>query len=174
MRRLGAILILVTVFEILACGDRKGKNYNSEAISDNTKVFVQTAHEAGLAEIQLSQLALKQSKDTAITAMAKRIIADHTDADAQLKKIANEAKITLGDTLTATHNEALKSLSTKKDTAFDKAYSQVMVNDHEKAIKLFTAAAESTEGSVQKFATETLPKLESHFKAANNICTDLK
>jgi putative membrane protein len=167
MRRLGAILILVTVFEILACGDRKGKNYNNEALADNAKVFVQTAHEAGLAEIQLSQLALKQSKDTSITLMAKRIIADHTDADAQLKKIAGEAKIALSDTLTTIHNEALNSLKTKSDTAFDKAYSQIMVNDHEKAIKLFNAAIESTEGDVQNFAKGTLPKLQS-------ICKDMK
>ncbi|MBL4676767.1 MAG: DUF4142 domain-containing protein, partial [Mucilaginibacter sp.] len=152
----------------------KGKNYNHDAYADNAKVFAQTAHEAGLAEIQLSQLALKQSQDTSVTSMAKRIIADHTDADMQLKKIADKEKIALSDTLTTAHTDALKSLTIKRDTAFDKAYSQVMVNDHEKAIKLFDAAIESTTGDIQDFAKETLPKLQSHFKMANALCTDMK
>ncbi|TWR25977.1 DUF4142 domain-containing protein [Mucilaginibacter achroorhodeus] len=174
MRRLGAVLVLVTIIQILACNERKGKNYNKEAINDNERVFMQTAHEDGLAEIAISQLALKKTKDTSLVSLAKHIIADHTDADAQLKKMAKADKITLSDTLSSIHNDAVKSLSAKKGKAFDKAYAQVIVNYNEKAIKLFKAAAETTDGDVQDLAKQTLPKLQSHFQKAENICTDLK
>jgi putative membrane protein len=50
--------------------------------------FMQQAASAGIAEVQLGQLALTKSDDDAVKALAQRIVDDHTKANAQLKTIA--------------------------------------------------------------------------------------
>ncbi|HEK20930.1 DUF4142 domain-containing protein [Mucilaginibacter sp.] len=174
MRRFGAVLLLVMFLEILACNNRKGKNYN-KSIDADAVTFVQAANEDALAEIKLSQLALQRTGDTAIISMAKAIVAHHNSAGADIKKLADKYHITLSDQLSTIHQQSLQSLEKMpKGEGFNKTYAQIMVNDHEKAIALFKNATNNTSGDIQDFAEETLPKLEAHFKVANTICTDLK
>lgn len=174
MRRFCAVLMLIAFLEILACDNHRGKNYNN-SIDNDAVTFVKAANEDALAEVKISQLALLKTSDTAIISMAKAIIAHQTTVSSDLTKLAEKNKITLGNELSPIHQQSLQSLEkTPKGEGFNKAYAQVMVNDHEKAIALYKKAANDTNGDMQAFAESTLPKLEANFKVANTICSDLK
>jgi putative membrane protein len=172
MKRFCIALTLVTLLAVQACSDRKGRNFNK--IDDNGLTFVNAAAEAGAAEVKISQLALKNSQNSEVIKFAKMMIADHTDAGNELKKIASDSKISANDSLSATHNHLLASLSAKNGVAFDKEYIQAMVIDHEKAIEVFKEGSINENTKLKDFAAKTLPKLEGHLKEANALCTDLK
>jgi putative membrane protein len=166
-------LTLVTLLFSQACNNRKAKNYNKiNQANEGGIAFVKSALESGAAEIKLSQLALTNSKNPQVVGFAKMIVADHTDANTELKKISGSKVAT--DTLTTAHEQLLSSLSKKTGPAFDKEYVQAMVIDHENAINVFKAGGDNSDNKLKAFADKTLPKLQEHLKQANALCTGLK
>lgn len=166
-------LALVTLLIVQACNNKKAKNYNKISQANEEGVsFVKAALESGAAEIKVSQLALTNSKNPEVLEFAKKIIADHSETDAELKKISG-SKVT-NDTLTAAHEHLLSSLSKKNGPEFDKEYMQAMVNDHENDILVFKMGEGNTDKKLKDFADKTLPTLQEHLKQANSICLGLK
>jgi putative membrane protein len=166
-------LALVTLLVVQACNNKKAKNYNNISNANEEGLsFVKDALESGATEIKVSQLALTNSKNPEVLAFAKMIIADHTDADAELRKISGSKSV--NDTLTVAHQHLVSSLTNKTGREFDKEYTQAMVNDHENAIKVFKAGETNTDKKLKGFADKTLPKLQEHLKQANAICLGLK
>ena len=51
---------------------------------------------------------------------------------------------------------------------FDRAFSRLMIQDHEKDISEFKKEAASGQGSVQQFAAQSLPVLEKHLQMAKS------
>lgn len=166
-------LALVTLLVVQACDNKKAKNYNNISKTNEEGIsFVKDALESGAAEIKVSQLALTNSKNPEVLAFAKMIIVDHTDANAELKKISGSKAA--NDTLTVAHEHLLSSLSKKTGQAFDKEYMQAMVNDHENAILVFKMGEDNTDKKLKNFADKTLPTLQQHLKQANAVCLGLK
>jgi putative membrane protein len=131
--------------------------------------FMQQAASAGIAEVQLGQLALTKSDDDAVKALAQRIVDDHTKANAQLKTIADSEQIALPAPTDAARDQAAR-LRALDGSAFDQAWARTMVSDHEKAVKLFSdEAAASGDSRLRQFAQATLPALRAHLQSAKQL-----
>ena len=166
-------LTLVTLLTVQACNNRKAKNYNKINQANEEGIsFVKNALESGAAEIKVSKLAMTNSKNAEVQAFAKMIISDHSDANAELKKLSGSKAIS--DSISTAHQELLASLSKKTGREFDKEYTQAMVNDHDKAVGIFKAGDKNSDKKLKDFAAKTLPKLQEHLKQANAICLGLK
>jgi putative membrane protein len=175
MKQLACIAFILTVFVTLhACNEnRKARNFNN-TVDAEAQNFITKGIEGGNAEIQLSHLALKASKSKAITDFANMMIAEHTEAGNELKKIAAEQSAGIPDTLTKVHTQVIEALSKKTGNAFDKDYIQAMVQDHEQTIALFKTVTGNPNKKLTGFADKMLPKLKSHLTRANEICAGLK
>lgn len=170
---MGIIILLSAV----ACrqNTRQGKNYNHETGVDQQGLsFIAAAIAGGNTEIKASGLALTNSSNQHIIGFAKMMIEDHTHAGDELKTLASSKSVTLTDTISKLHEQLIGNISTKKGGAFDKAYIQMMVNDHEQAVKLFKSATTNDSEDIQQFAKKTLPTLQMHLDSANKICVVLK
>lgn len=167
--------LLVVLVSVQACKpSRKPKNYNEKIqVDSSAHTFIQRAIEDGNAEIKMAELALKKSKNKEVISLANDIIGDHVKAGKELKQIAGDDYAKVSDSLTVSHDQKLASLSGKTDLSFDKEYSQVVVIDHEKNIALFKASAASANKNIRDFVKNTLPRLESHLKKANEICAKI-
>lgn len=55
--------------------------------------------------------------------------------------------------------------------AFDRAYMNDMVKDHQTAIRDFQAASKIADADVKSFAEKTLPTLQHHLEEAQRIVT---
>jgi len=166
---------VITVFFIYACQDKHGKNYNTTAQVDTAGVsFINNGIEGGLTEIKASGLAITNSNNQRIIGLAKMMIDDHSKAGDDLKQIASDKKVNEKDTINAVHQQMINDLSKKSGAVFDKAYLQMMVKDHEGAIKLFTGAAQNADPDIKNFAAKTLPIIKMHLDSANAILTSLK
>jgi putative membrane protein len=177
MKRLFYIAISLTALTSFeACNDvRRSKNYNERTLIDAVGIsLVKNGLESGTAEVSLSKLALKNSQNRNVTDFAKMMITDHTQVGKELTKIANDKQVITTDSLNVEHRQLLDSLANLKGTAFDKAYMQAMVTDHEKAVKLFHDASSNTDKTINKFADKTIPKLEGHLKEAKTLSARLK
>jgi putative membrane protein len=164
------VIILLSVLQ--ACNERRPKNYNNadaDAIS-----FIHNGIKTGLAEIKASGLAITNSSNQRVIGLAIMIIDDQTKATEQLKLVAVNKKINEKDTIDVNRQQAINDLSKKSATVFDKAYIQMMVDDHEQSVKLFTSAAQNDDIEVKNFATRALTTMQMHLDSANAILSALK
>jgi putative membrane protein len=133
--------------------------------------FATQAATIGKAEIELGQLAARNSSDASVKKFATRMVQDHTAADAKLKGIAAKDNLTLPSQLDAEHQATKAKLSGLKGAEFDAAYSEAMAKGHDKAVALFESASQSTSfpPDLKQFATTTLPTLKEHQKMAHSL-----
>ena len=143
-------------------------------MDDQGVKFVMNAHEAGLAEIKASTLAEQKSDNPQIQSFAKMMITDHTTAGNELDTIAANNRISVTDSLTTAHKTAISNMAKLNGAAFDKAYIELMVADHNKVIDMFHHANENTSATLHNFSDKITPKLKMHLADANNICATLK
>lgn len=64
---------------------------------------------------------------------------------------------------------ATEKLNGLSGASFDKAYVEMTVADHQKAVVLFEKAAQSNDGAIKKYANKYLPILKRHLKQINTL-----
>ncbi|WP_186461748.1 DUF4142 domain-containing protein [Mucilaginibacter pallidiroseus] len=172
MKTVVYILIAATMLSsFTACNrSRKSKNYNNVAAADSTSAFLKSAVAFGNAEVKYGSIALQNSKNSSVRALAKMIIADQTDLLSNLHKLASKKGVNVNGTTSENEAYHLKSLSAKTASAFDKEYVQLAVTDHERAVKLFNTAQNDPDAEVSDFAAKYITQLQEHLKNANAIC----
>jgi len=148
------VLGIASMLLVQACHQKRSKNYNREktTIDRQGSNFIKDAAEGGHAEIKASGIAITKTNNQRVIAFAKMMISDHTRAGEELKKIETNNSITEKDSISADHQKVIGDLSNASGRAFDKSYMQMMVNDHEKAVSLFSGATTNADAEIQNFA----------------------
>jgi putative membrane protein len=140
------------------------------SVSAADQQFMTQAAAGGLAEVELSRLAVHRADSDAVRQFGDRMMRDHGAADAELQRLAEQKGVSLPQELDATHRAAYDRLSTMSGPEFDQAYMTQMMSDHAEAVRLFqreTQAGEDRE--VRAWAAAKLPTLEAHAQAAQQI-----
>jgi len=97
-------------------------------------------------------------------------VKDHSEANNKLKGIASERNVALPDSLGNDAKDEIAKLMKKSGKDFDKAYVDMMVDDHEKDVSEFRKAADNlSDSSIKEFARTTLPVLETHLDSIKAI-----
>jgi putative membrane protein len=147
---------------------------NSGRASAADQSFVIEAARGGMAEVELGKLATRNASNARVKQFAERMAADHGKANAELKSLAESKGITIPMDLGETHKETRDRLAKLSGTAFDNAYIQAMVADHEEDVLAFQKeSASGTDPAVKAFAARTLPTLEAHMKMVREISQSL-
>jgi putative membrane protein len=135
------------------------------------EAFASQAAIIGKAEIELGQIALKNTQDAGVRKYAERMVKDHSAADKKLKAIAAKESLQLPQSLDQEHESLKTKLQSLKGEDFDRAYVQAMANGHDKAVALFESASQQTQmpGELKQFAASTLPTLEEHKEMAHSL-----
>ncbi len=176
-KKLICLLAMATILiAAQSCNNnRKAKNFNqSTLVDDQGAKFIVAANEAGVTEIKAASLAENNSKNPRVLDFAKMMLNDHVRSGQELKKIAVEKYVSLTDTISQQHQGVLGNLMKQTGPAFDKAYMQMMVSDHDKVIQLFNEVAENTDKKLVDFSNKTTPVLKMHLDSAKAISASLK
>jgi putative membrane protein len=137
--------------------------------------FMTEAAKGGMAEVELSKMALPKLKDAAVKQFAQQMISEHTRANNELKALAAKKKVTLPTELDADHKATAADMNSMSGADFDKDYVNAMVADHEKSVALFQSQASSgTDADAKAFAAKTLPTLQKHLDAIKAIQGKMK
>jgi putative membrane protein len=136
--------------------------------SDST--FAKEAAQGGAAEVQFGKLAEEKGTTQQVKDFGRRMVSDHTKAGEKLKTAASEENISLPTDMTASDKATYDYLSKLSGTAFDRAYAEDMVKDHQKDVNSFEREANNGKDSnIKSFASETLPTLQEHLKMARDM-----
>lgn len=135
------------------------------------QAFASQAAVIGKAEIELGQIALKNSKNEAVRKYAERMVKDHGAADKKLKAIATKENLSLPQALDQEHESLKTKLQGMSGDAFDREYVNAMAKGHDKAVALFEAASQQPQmpADLKQFAVSTLPTLEQHKDMAHSL-----
>jgi putative membrane protein len=143
------------------------------ALDEEDKNFVKEATIGGMAEVEFSKIAQK-SENADVKRFADRMIEDHTKANQQLASITTALGVETPKALDSEHERMREKLQTLHGKAFDEQYMRVMVEDHDKAVKLFRQEERSGRNAeLKQFAQKTLPTLEEHQKMALELAHKL-
>src|ERR1700716_742753 len=91
------------------------------AASDGTpdpKAFIELAAQDGMTEVQLGELALRNSKNPHVRQFAQQMIDDHGKANIELVGIAQQKNVIAAKKLDAKHTAMVHDLSTKYGSDF--------------------------------------------------------
>ena len=133
-------------------------------------IFAKKAAAGGTAEVKLGQLAQEKGTSEAVKAFGKRMETDHSKAGDKLKDVASKNNINLPSGMNKKDQATYDRLSKLSGPAFDRAYAQDMVTDHQEDIAEFKKEANDGENKdIKNFASSTLPTLEDHLKQAREM-----
>jgi putative membrane protein len=148
--------------------------------------FAQKAANGSKHEIDGAKFAVNKAQNAEVKALANRLIKDHTAAANELSTIMKNKKIAMGGP--DMHSDAAKRDQTATDKpdqkdqpgneswrsasgpAFDRAYVDHLITEHEKSITLYETEANSgSDAELKAFASKTLPTIKDHLKAAQDL-----
>ena len=137
--------------------------------------FVLQAAEGGMMEVAKGKLAAQKGAHEGVKQFGQKMVDDHTKAGDELKAIASGKSITLpGETPTSPMQAIVAKLEKLEGAAFDRAYVEDQVRDHEKTIALFEREAKTgTDTELKAFAEKTLPTLKEHLTAVRDLKSKL-
>jgi putative membrane protein len=129
-------------------------------------VFIQRASSVGLLQVKLGQLAEKKGTSPAVVQFGKRMVADYSKANEELKAAAKAAGFA-APVLLRQDQQTFDLFNRTGRSSFDKNYMAEMVKQHREEVRLFQG--ESTGGRVQslkQLASRMLPEMEQRLNLA--------
>jgi putative membrane protein len=134
--------------------------------------FYAKAAAGGMAEVETGALAQVKGNSAAVRDFGEMMVRDHTKANDKLKQIAGRKNIELPTEPDAQHKAKKQELEAVSGAAFDSAYMQAQVAEHEATESLLKRQIESgADAEAKAWARESLPTVTAHLKRARALAT---
>jgi putative membrane protein len=171
-RTLGLLAVVGLLFGVgfARANDKKDSDKKDNEKPLTEQEFLGKAVDANLTEINLAQLAKKLSTNDDVKKFADHLIADHEKMDKRVLDLANQKKVAVASGLNPKEREEWTKLSRLSGKDFDRQFADMMVKDHEEAVKMFEHCEKNTKDeTVKKLCEDALPKLRDHLKEAKSL-----
>jgi putative membrane protein len=127
-----------------------------------------------MAEVALGQLATEKASNAKVKDFGQRMMTDHGKANDELKALAASKNITLPTKLNAKQQATKDRLSKLSGSAFDRAYVNDMVKDHQADSAAFHKEASSGQDpEIKAWAAKTGVVVDEHLKMVQDIQKEL-
>lgn len=157
--------------------DQNEAKFEDTEIEDDTQWAVAVA-DMGMAEVEISKLALERASTPAVKQFAQTMVDDHSKANEELKTLAGQKNISLPAALSDKSQKKYNDLLEKTGKDFEDAYTDCMVKDHKDAVDKFKKEAEKGEDvDLKSWAAGKVATLENHLemaKAAEKTVDEIK
>jgi len=138
------------------------------------QMILQKLHMANLEEIEMGKLAEQNGTDR-VKSYAKTLETDHTDADRQVKALAQKKNLPLSDSpknpeMQKKMDEAKSRFSNMKGAEFDRAFANHMSMGHKRLISMAQAwRQDCKDQDVCSLIDALMPKLQQHAQTADQL-----
>lgn len=152
--------------------EKSGKKSDAKHDKDTTTAhhFLMEAAQGGMMEVKMGQLAVEKGQSPAVKEFGRRLVADHTKANEELKQIAQTKGVELPKASSKKHDKMIDHLSGLSGAEFDKAFVMHAVKDHQNDVKQFEKQSmKGDDTELKAFATKTLPTLREHLRMAKAL-----
>lgn len=147
-----------------------GEQATTGALSAKDQKFVMDVAMNGLAEVELGRWAVQKGTSAEVKQFGQRMVDDHSKANTELTQLASSKGVTLPTQMDEKHQKDVVKITRLQGAEFERAYSKMMLNDHEKAVSNFEK--QSTGGDdadLKAFAAKALPTLQEHLQMARAL-----
>lgn len=170
------VMLIVTVSLMVSCDKQNqydskvvAEERNEEKFASNNLVkdaqFLVNVAEIHMEEIQLGKLAQQKGATTYVKDLGKMMENAHTKSLNELVALAETKMITIPTTATSDARDTYEDLNKRTGGDFDEAYTNMMVNKHQDAIKAFEDASTGAyDVDVKNWASTALPDLRMHLE----------
>jgi putative membrane protein len=108
-----------------------GETTRSPAGATDSAAFVRDMTVAGMAEVQLGNLAAQRASNAEVKAYGQMMVKDHTAASNELKAIVANMRLQAPTSVDQKHRDLAERLGRLQGAEFDRAYMDAMVASHE-------------------------------------------
>lgn len=155
---------------LLSC--KKDKNNNDVNSTDQS--FLTQAAVGNKAEIMAGQLAAEKGTNASVKAFGQMMVTEHGQAQTDLQNLYTSLGKTMPDSVDAEHQAFMTQLSSLSGRAFDSAYINSQITDHQKTVTVFqTEINNGNNTSVRNYASTYLPHIQMHLQKADSISKTL-
>lgn len=189
MNRTTLAFLLSTAFALAACGSRNDadnvagaddlnatvSNDMNSAADMNTaagtvdSAFLTDAMKGDNSEVALGKIAQSKGSSQGVKDLGTMLVTDHGAHKTEVAGIAQQNGVAVTDDIM----DEAKTLETKLNglsgAAFDKAFVDAAVEDHQKDIAKYEAQAKSGDATTAALANKTLPTLRKHLETAQKL-----
>lgn len=120
-------------------------------------------------EIAIGKLAAAKASSQAAKDFGNLLVTDHGAHKTKLAALASAAGVAVPDEPSDEAKATLDKLSKLSGTAFDKAFKDAMIEDHNKDIAKYQKQAANGDAQTAALAKETVPTLQKHLAAAKAL-----
>lgn len=158
-----------------ACDDDDDNDNGQLSTNETDRTFVQNVSMANKTEIAFAQMAVTKASDSGVRAFAQHMIAEHSNADSELKDLAdNISGIAMTDSMDQQHESLKTQLNSMSGSMFDSAYIASQVTDHQNVLNMFnTEISNGSQTQVKAYATKYKPHIQDHLDMADSLQTVL-
>jgi putative membrane protein len=142
--------------------------------SKKDKAFLMEAAIGGMMEVEMGKLAATNASSAQVKEFGRMMVSDHNKVNKELKSLAAKKGIMIVTTLDDKGQQHINEMKAMKGNDFDKAYVEMMVEDHKADISKFEMEASGMDADVKAFAVATLPILRKHLDKINLIYEKMK
>lgn len=162
-------MALVVIMFFGGCKSKDTTTGNN-SLSTQDKTFMAAAKEANLAEIDAGQMASTKGNNASVISFGQYMVSEHNTALTSLDSLLNVVGYSVGDTLSAMHQQLKQTLAGLSGHAFDTTYIGAQVKDHQTVIQLFQTEIQNGQyDAVKGYANRFLPHIQMHYNLADSI-----
>ena len=157
------------VNDSLMSDDTSSLTPGAPVTEDDANWAVEAAN-GGMTEVEMGKLARDKATSQRLKDFGAMMVSDHGKAGDQLKQIAASKNITLPASLSDKSQKELDDLNKKTGKDFDKAYMDMMLDDHKHDVDKFQKGSNDLKDpDLKSFAAQTLPIIQMHLDSIKAI-----
>jgi len=185
MRKISILIAASMLTLMVSCKDNENSSNETakeenEAKFDTTDVkrdaeFAVKAASGGMMEVELGNLAMTNGEAQSVKDFGQGMVTDHSKANEELKSLAASKNISLPAVPDADMQKKIDDLKQKHGHDFDKAYIDLMVEDHKEDIDLFQKEADKgNDADIKSWAAGKVATLQHHLHMAEEAKNAIK
>jgi len=159
--------------------DAKKDTAKKEKLTPEELQMLAHYHELDVMEVDLGKVAKKNAGTAAVKAYGEMMVKDHGESDKKMKELAKKMGQAIPPEKMMTEEDKQIKAETKKDVAalkklegadFDRAYLQMMVDDHDKELSVIdTKIGEAKNPELAEMLRAKKETLQHHADAAREL-----
>ena len=129
--------------------------------------FLVNAAQSNLAEIATGRLALRESEDAAVRAYARRMVTDHTTAQAELRRIGRAWNTSVPSRPSPKQRRDAVRLEALEGSTFDRTYLRRQITAHRQTLGVCLLEIDGGRvAALRTYAANTAPAIRMHLTMA--------
>jgi putative membrane protein len=138
------------------------------------RIFIREATIGGMAEVETGKLAEQKGQSDAVKAFGRQMVHDHMAANDRLAALAKADNVPAPSGPDPDHRAMHDQLQKATDGAFDRAYIEGQVTEHQRTAQLLEYEIGSGQDpELRRFAAETLPTVLQHLQQAQLVAAQI-